>query len=569
MLMKRCPSCGTAFIHGGEFCSMDGDRLVAVAVPPLAGVEAPEPEPEEGSHETLLAGSMSSDEPRPTGRVGTTTGPIGGGAITLALSMGDTGLIGAVFAERYMLEAVIGRGGMGVVYRARHLMLERPVALKLLRPQFLQDDRAVKRFMREAQAMARVDHPNAVAIHDFGTLPDGGAYLVMEHVEGETLRAVLGRVGSLPVADAVAVAVQVCGAVEAAHRQGVVHRDLKPENIMFKRAEEGAIVKVLDFGLAKVVDPTAASGAALTSAGDLFGTPAYMAPEFFEGDEVGPTADVYSIGLIVYEMLSGNAPFQGTVQAIMSGHLFKEPPPLDGVPPDVNRAVRRALAKAPVDRYATAAEFAACLAGALAGEAVEEPRATSGPLALEALAVELPEPSGESSVETETVGGPRLVTTADLVPPQATQPTGSGFAPPETASVRLPASLGVRRRVAAPVVAAAMAGVLLGGVAYVASSSEPPPPEPVAPQPAAAPAVAQPSEPGPAAAPPASVPDTTPAPPPRRVEESRAKVAPREAKSEPPAPRAEPRKEAKAQQADAKNTNTKKKKKWYNPKSWF
>jgi serine/threonine-protein kinase len=154
-----------------------------------------------------------------------------------------------------------------VVYRARHLLLDRPVARQAARPQYLSDDRAVKRFMREAQAMARVEHPKRRRDPRLRALPEGGAYLVMEHVEGETLRAVLSRVGSLPVADAVAITEQICGAVDAAHRQGVVHRDLKPENIMFKADRGRRDVKVLDFGLAKVVDTVTSDGHARAHVG--------------------------------------------------------------------------------------------------------------------------------------------------------------------------------------------------------------------------------------------------------------------------------------------------------------
>src|SRR5262249_37884998 len=154
--------------------------------------------------------------------------------------------------------------------------------------------------------------------------------------------------GSLPVADAVAIAEQICGAVDAAHRQGVVHRDLKPENIMFKRSDDGAVAKAVDFGLAKVIDGAATAGKpVLTSAAGLFGTPAYMAPEFFEGDEVDARADVYSIGILTYEMLAGSPPFQGSVQSIMSGHLFKVPPSIaeSDIPEAVDQVIQVSLRK--------------------------------------------------------------------------------------------------------------------------------------------------------------------------------------------------------------------------------
>ena len=482
--MKRCPACGTVSLHGGEFCSKDGTRLMSVAGPQHAD-QSPEP-----PNATLLSGSLPSAPATPTTSVENgLTGSIKAGSTTIALGLGDSVLIGAVLAERYRLDALIGRGGMGVVYRARHLLLDRPVAVKLLRPQYLEDERAVQRFMREAQAMARVEHRNAVTIHDFGMMPDGGAYLVMEYIEGETLRALLTRVGTLAPADAVAVADQICGAVDAAHRQGVVHRDLKPENIMFKRSDDGAIVKVVDFGLAKVTDPAAVAGKPqLTSAGDLFGTPAYMAPEFFEGEEVGARADVYSIGVITYEMLMGTPPFQGTVQTIMSGHLFKDPPAIRDsrplTPPGVDRAIRIALRKRAAERFGSAADFASRLNAGLNGHDLDRESVPTGlitiPIKVESLRDSV-EPDGRAraaqggaSDHVETIGGPNgKISTGDILEPEASRDLDS-----EAIAGLLPPVQARRRRVLPGAAAAAIAGaVLVGGVAVTISSTrrDPPP----------------------------------------------------------------------------------------------
>ncbi len=624
--MKRCPACGTAFIHGGEFCSMDGTKLVAATLPALdatraAGLAA-DADADLTVHPTLVSGSAPTAESRPTASVNNnTTGSVGASTVTLALSMGDTALAGAVLADRYRLEGLIGRGGMGVVYRARHTLLERAVAVKLLRPQFLSDERAVKRFLREAQAMARVEHANAVTIHDFGTLPDGGAYLVMEFIEGETLRSVLGRVGSLPVADAVAITEQICGAVEAAHRQGVVHRDLKPENIMFKRSDDGAVVKVVDFGLAKVIDGAPTPGKpALTSAGDLFGTPAYMAPEFFEGEEVDARADVYSIGILTYEMLTGSPPFQGSVQSIMSGHLFKVPTPISDsdIPEAVDQVIQVALRKRSTERYTTAAAFAARLAGALTGDAGEAPATTSGalpPFQLDSLEIESSEIVAPDEAPTfvgraapdemETVGKPqRRISTADLVEPEGASALVDSGRIDTIDEIVVPPSQPRRALVPA---AAAIAGVLaLGTLVYAVSSPaeapvntndvvltpmvaptvEAAPTEEAAAEPLASevaadePLPASPRKTAPAEdAPRPSVahmsvaPDTEPEPSPRGASTSPDDDRPEVVKDNPRSARqsdkqADRKGEAKDAKKDGKTEKDKKKRRWFNPFSW-
>jgi serine/threonine-protein kinase len=575
--MKRCPACETVFAQGGEFCSMDGTPLVPLLVSPAAADSVEE----DGTHPTLVSGSLPQRESRPTIRVGrpTATGDLDVEALTLALSQGDMALVGHVLADKYELEALIGRGGMGVVYRGRHQLLDRPVAVKLLRPQFLSDDRAVQRFLREAQAMARVEHPNAVTIHDFGLMANGAAYLVMEFIEGETLRTVLGRAKRLPLADAVAIAQQICDAVEAAHRQGIVHRDLKPENIMFKRAEEGAVVKVVDFGLAKLLDGiSGAPGEAITSSHDLFGTPAYMAPEHYEGEVIDARADVYAIGVMLYEMISGAPPFQGTVQSIMSGHLFKEPPPLaesiEESHPAVEAVIRRALEKVPSARFETPAELAAALreaaSAALGYETVAVPDLRAKPIVTGSLASE----TGPQSVAdtTETIGRPVSYDTPATIP---------SIVPPDRPRRS-------RRPLAAT--AAVVTTVALGGLIFATSRAEPPaapPPEPlpaVAAVPPAAPqpAAPQPAAPQPAVAQPAAPPPADPPPVEKRVAapaEPTASPAAKTTRKREEATRDEgskkaeaPRETAKRPEAraatQAKDEKKKKKRRWFNPFSW-
>ena len=251
--------------------------------------------------------------------------------------------------NKYRLEQLLGRGGMGAVYRAKDMRLDRLVAVKVVRAELLGDFEARRRFRREAQIVARLQHPAIVAIFDYGTFPDGGAFLVMELVRGEDLRRVLLREGRLDTARAARILTSVCGAIEAAHRQGVLHRDLKPENILLPGGETDA--KVLDFGVAKLIadersgDLVDEAASVVTAAGMIVGTPAYMAPEQFHGAAPDARTDVFSLGVIAYEMLSGELPFgRGTLAEVVLAQS-RGVPPLTGpdVSPAVERAVRAAL----------------------------------------------------------------------------------------------------------------------------------------------------------------------------------------------------------------------------------
>jgi hypothetical protein len=272
--------------------------------------------------------------------------------------------------NKYRLEQLLGRGGMGAVYRARDMRLDRLVALKVVRPELLGDPEARRRFRREAQIVARLQHPSIVAVHDYGTFADGGVYLVMELVRGEDLRRVLQREGRLETARAMKILTAVCDAIEAAHREGVLHRDLKPENILLPGGAGEA--KVLDFGVAKVVaddrrDPPLAPAdapTALTAAGMIIGTPAYMAPEQFRGAPPDARTDVFSLGVIAYEALSGNLPFgRGTLADVVLAQTRGVPPMPDGlVSPATERAIRAALDPDPDRRPASPQAFAHLLA---------------------------------------------------------------------------------------------------------------------------------------------------------------------------------------------------------------
>jgi hypothetical protein len=252
---------------------------------------------------------------------------------------------------KYRVEHLLGRGGMGAVYRARDMRLDRLVAVKVVRAELLGDPEARRRFKREAQIVARLQHPSIVAVFDYGTFDDGGAYLVMELVRGEDLRRVLLREGRLDLPRTARILSSVCGGIESAHREGVLHRDLKPENILLPGGDVEA--KVLDFGVAKVIDEArggqtlgATDAASLvTAAGIIVGTPAYMAPEQLRGAVPDARTDVFSLGVVTYEMLTGELPFgRGSLAEVVLAQARGVPPlPAVIAAPAVDRAVRAAL----------------------------------------------------------------------------------------------------------------------------------------------------------------------------------------------------------------------------------
>jgi serine/threonine-protein kinase len=267
---------------------------------------------------------------------------------------------GAVVAGRYRVIGFIGAGGMGAVYRAEHVHMRKAVALKVLHREFLGVDEVVARFEREAIAAARIEHPNVVAASDFGKLDDGSFYLVLEFVDGTSLRSLLEKGGALPNLRTLSIVRQTLLALQAAHRAGVVHRDLKPDNVMLVTAPNGSDrVKVLDFGIASIAAPDPRRDATkLTQVGMVMGTVAYMSPEQATGQPIDERADLYSLGVMLYEMIAGVVPFDAELPSqVLARQLVEEPPPLPaGTPPALERLVLDLMQKKPEDRPASAQE---------------------------------------------------------------------------------------------------------------------------------------------------------------------------------------------------------------------
>lgn len=278
-------------------------------------------------------------------------------------------LVGKIFNGKYEIDSILGKGGMSVVYKARDVFMERTVAIKILHTHLVSDNTSIQRFQQEAQAAGSLNHPNIITVYDFGLTPEDQAFLIMECFEGPTLAEVLDDQGRIPAERAIRIMKQICDGLEHAHRKGIVHRDLKPSNLCLVKREDGIeTVKIVDFGIAKLLPQEGKQRQQLTQTGQIFGSPLFMSPEQCQGKALDLRSDLYSLGCLMYEALTGVPPFMGpTAFDTMTMHISEAPkslkkaaPDVD-VPPELERPIMRCLEKNPDKRYQTASEIKADL----------------------------------------------------------------------------------------------------------------------------------------------------------------------------------------------------------------
>jgi serine/threonine-protein kinase len=365
-----CPACNTRYEEGGAFCARDGTPLVK--------------DPQANKQD----------------------------------------LVGQILADRYRVVRLVGEGGMGQVYEAQHVNINKRFAVKLLRPEIVSNAEAVQRFRQEAWSASSIGHENIIEIEDFATLPSGAVYLAMEFLVGESLAERMRAEPPLPFGEALDVVLQVASGLGAAHDKSIIHRDMKPENIFLAQKHGRAIVKILDFGIAKVSG--ADGNKSLTRTGTIFGTPHYMSPEQALGKPLDHRADIYSVGVIMYELFTGRVPFEAeSFMGILTKHITSTPKPPRQMAPErdisaeMEAVILRAMAKEPDERYQSMGELLHDVAAIAAVRAPEILLPRSGSAMMQAahasglMAVRPPTPSSPISVRPPSGVQPLLKDTAD------------------------------------------------------------------------------------------------------------------------------------------------------------
>src|SRR5262245_2277012 len=338
--------------------------------------------------------------------------------------------IGSLLDGRYRVDAVLGVGGMGRVYKAEHTGIGRAVAIKVLHSRLGGSKEAAERFQREARASGRLEHPNIVGVSDFGVLADGSLYLVMEALEGEPLGKRIEREKRIAWPEALMIIRAVLSGLKHAHDKGVVHRDVKPDNIFLAKKDGEQIVKILDFGIAKLYAGNA-DDPATTRAGLTVGTPAYLSPEQAVGGAITPASDLYSTSVVLYEMLTGRAPFTDTDPlAMLRAHVSQDPPPFAEVapdlelPPGIEVVINRGLAKVSAERISSALDYMQQLDDAVRAAGYDPMQAVPRSSA------QLPIPSGPHSISTPVPGSLFMTPPPHAYGSGATSMRGTAATPP-------------------------------------------------------------------------------------------------------------------------------------------
>ena len=383
--------------------------------------------------------------------------------------------IGRDIAGQFKILEKIGSGGMGAVYKAEQPEMRRFVAVKILHPRYLSRPDLVSRFRREARAMSHLSHPNTARVFLYGQLDDGACYFVMEYLAGKNLAQTVRAEGPMDVTRAVNIMVQVCGALEEAHKQGIVHRDLKPENVFL--TTQGGISdypKVLDFGLAKVTEREMRPGSLiLTQEGMVFGTPEFMSPEQARGEKLDGRSDIYSLGIIMYELLTGKLPFDANQPMEFIQKHIKEPPlplskraPNREWPPGLWEVLEKSLAKKVDQRFATANEFAGALKNVLSPTS-QPPAAVSQPVSLSPAAPMQSGPMQAGPMQSAPMQSQPMQPSPVQSSPMQAPMQSPATQPPQSAVQAAPLGLGATPKVAWIVLGLGALLALLGTAALV------------------------------------------------------------------------------------------------------
>lgn len=301
------------------------------------------------------------------------------------LAAGADPLVGTTFLDKYLITEVLGRGGMSAVYKARHLMMGRYVAIKFLRSELVHDNVMLQRFQLESKAVSLLKHPNIITVHDFGLSPRGVPYLIMDFLEGKTVSDIVAEQEYIEPARCVALFTQICNALAHTHNKGVIHRDIKPSNLIVSIGDDGQeIAQVVDFGIAKMLEREASDASKLTASGEVFGSPAYMSPEQCNGSAIDARTDIYALACVIYNCLTGRPPLLGrnAMETVMM-HVrdmpksFREIRPDLSISPLLERVVFKGLAKDPEQRFGSMSEFGSELAKSILDNNVSDSKTSS------------------------------------------------------------------------------------------------------------------------------------------------------------------------------------------------